>query len=158
MVARAALALMLLTMLLGGCGLVAEKAPQPTAGPTAMPLTADTVAMVRTAVAAAKVKAPKPDGRDGYTRFARSVYVAAVEPKWSVAATTEVALAQAKAGNVAAREYLTIMVYDIQLLSVMEGVSLSAEDWRAVYVGSGLMSDGVFTGYVALSHGGKVMP
>lgn len=154
---KAAVLVMLLATLLGGCALSAK--PSGTAaGPASMPLTTDNVATVRAAVVAAKAKAQRPDGREAYVRYARQVYASAVPAPWSAAATTETALASAKAGKNAAREYLTIMVYDLQLQTAMEGASLSAEDWQAVYVGSGLMTDAAFTGYAAMSRGGKVLP
>ena len=158
-VKAAAAFVIVLTMLLGGCGVFGAKGPAaPTAAPAAMPLTPDNVAMVRAAVAGAKAKAPRADTRDDYVRLARAVYVAPWAAGHNAAATTEVALAQAKAGNQAARDYLTIMVYDIQLLSAMEAASLTPEDWRAVYVGSGVMTDAAFTGYMAMSRSGKVVP
>jgi hypothetical protein len=158
MAAKAAFLVVMLTMLLGGCGLFPAKPPETAPVPAAMPLTSDNVGMLRTAVAAAKIKAARPEGRDAYVRYARQVYAASVNSPWSATATTETALASAKAGGDPAREYLTIMVYDLQLQAAMEGASLSAEDWRAVYVGSGIMTDAVFTGYVAMSRGGKVLP
>lgn len=158
MAAKAVGALILMAMLLGGCGLLHDAASRPAAAPAAMTLTPESVASVRTAVTAAKAKALRPESRDDYVRYARTVYVASWANAWSAAATTEVALAQAKAGSGPAREYLTIMVYDIQLHSAMEGVSLTAEDWRGVYVGSGIMTDAAFTGYAAMSRGGKVLP
>jgi hypothetical protein len=123
-----------------------------------MPLTPDTVATVRAAVTAAKLKAPRAVTRDDYVRLARNVYVAPWAGQYAAAATTETALAQAKAGNALAREYLVIMVYDIQLQTAMEGASLSAEDWRAVYVGSGIMTDAAYVSYVEMARGGKVLP
>lgn len=158
MAAKAATALLVMTLLLGGCGALTATAPKAPGASAAMPLTADNVALVRAAVARAKAVAPKPENPDGYVRFARQVYVATFPGQYSAAATTENALASAKAGNDAARQYLTIMVYDIQLHSAMEGASLSAEDWRAVYVGSGLMTDASFSGYAAMTRGGKVLP
>ena len=50
------------------------------------------------------------------------------------------------------------MVYDIQLQTAMEGTSLSAEDWRAVYVGSGIMTEAAYAAYVDMARGGKVLP
>ncbi|UJX39413.1 hypothetical protein K9F62_11805 [Desulfovibrio sp. JY] len=151
--------LVLSTLLLGGCGLFSGTGPaKEPAAPAAMPLTEDNVAMVRIEVARAKATAPKPNDSDAYRRYARQVYVASWAGKWSAAATTDAALAAARAGSDPAREYLTIMVYDIQLTSAMEGVTLSPEDWRAVYVGAGVMTDAVFTGYAALSRNNKVMP
>lgn len=149
----------LLSLLLGGCGLFSTSGPgKPAAVPTAMPLTPDHVSMVRAAVARAKAEAPKPEDAVGYRQYVRRVYVGSWTGKWSAAATTDAALGAARAGNDAAREYLTIMVYDIQLQSAMEGVTLSAEDWRAVYVGSGVMTDAAFTGYAALNRNNKVLP
>jgi hypothetical protein len=110
------------------------------------------------AVSRVKATAQRPVERDAYTRFARSVYVASWAGSWSVAATTETALAKAKAGDPAARDYLTVMVYDLQLQAAMEGASFSMEDWRAIYVDSGIMTNAAFTGYVAMSRGGKVLP
>jgi len=158
MAAKTLLTMMILTMLLGGCALVADKTPRTANGPAAMELTADNVGQVRTAVATAKARAAKPEGQGDYVRYARTVYVASWAGRWSAAATTESALAQARAGSDPARQYLTVMVYDIQLLSAMEGASLSAEDWRNVYVGSGIMTDAAFTGYAAMSRCGKVLP
>ena len=152
------LAMVLLTLLLGGCGAGVEKSARTSAGPGAMALTAENVAQVRTAVATAKSRTARPDTQTDYVRYAKSVYVASWAGKWSPAATTESALALAKAGSDPAREYLIIMVYDIQLHSAMEGASLTAEDWRNVYVGSGIMTDAAFTGYAAMSRGGKVLP
>ena len=124
-----------------------------------MPLTADNVARVRAAVAKVKAAATHPTTREAYVRFARTVYVDSwAGNAYAVAATTETALAKAKAGDVAAREYLTIMVYDLPLLATMEGVTLSVEDWRAIYVDSGIMTDAAFSGYAAISRKGKVLP
>ncbi|EFL49891.1 conserved hypothetical protein [Solidesulfovibrio fructosivorans JJ]] len=151
--------LVLSTLLLGGCGLFSGTRPagKPTA-PAAMPLTEDNVAMVRAAVTKAKAAAPKPEDPDAYRRYARQVYVGSWTGNWSAQATTDAALAAARTGSDPAREYLTIMVYDIQLTSAMEGVALSPEDWRAVYVGAGVMTDAAFTRYAALSRNNKVMP
>ena len=108
--------------------------------------------------AKAKTKALRAETRDDYVRLARAVYVAPWAAGHNAAATTEVALAQARAGNQAARDYLTVMVYDIQLQTAMEGTSLSAEDWRAVYVGSGIMTEAAYAAYVDMARGGKVLP
>mgnify|MGYP001191718931 CR=1 FL=1 len=158
MAAKAALLVLILAMLLGGCGTFAAKPSDTAVAPASMPLTADNIATVRASVVAAKARALRPDGRDAYVRYARQVYAAAVPAPWSAAATTETALASAKAGKNTAREYLTIMVYDLQLQTAMEGANLSAEDWQSVYVGSGIMTDAAFTGYAAMSRGGKVLP
>jgi len=161
MKAQSAFAVLLLTLSLslGGCAMFGQgKSEDKAKGPAAMELTADNVAMVRSAVAGAKAKAPRAETRDDYVRLARAVYVAPWAAGHSAAATTEVAQAQAKAGNQAARDYLTIMVYDIQLQTAMEGMSLSAEDWRAVYVGSGIMTEAAYTAYVDMARGGKVLP
>jgi hypothetical protein len=163
MTAKAALAIatLSLTLLLGGCGLLGPgKSAAPAPATAAMPLTPDNVGMVRLAVAnaKAKAKAQKAETRDEYLRLARNVYVASWAGRYDAAATTEIALAQAKAGNQPARDYLVIMVYDIQLQTAMEGSSLSAEDWRAVYVGSGIMTDAVYRAYVDMARGGKVLP
>jgi hypothetical protein len=161
MTAKAALAIatLSLTLLLGGCGLLGPgKSAAPAPATAAMPLTPDNVGMVRLAVANAKAKAQKAETRDEYLRLARNVYVASWAGRYDAAATTEIALAQAKAGNQPARDYLVIMVYDIQLQTAMEGSSLSAEDWRAVYVGSGIMTDAVYRAYVDMARGGKVLP
>ena len=161
MTAKAALAIatLSLTLLLGGCGLLGPgKSAAPAPATAAMPLTTDNVGMVRLAVANAKAKAQKAETRDEYLRLARNVYVASWAGRYDAAATTEIALAQAKAGNQPARDYLVIMVYDIQLQTAMEGSSLSAEDWRAVYVGSGIMTDAVYRAYVDMARGGKVLP
>ena len=161
MVARAALALLVVTMLCGGCTLFSGSRQQAVQAPAGMPLTEANVCQIRAAVARAKAGAPKPPAnatKDDYLRFARIVYVHAWPTGWAPAATTETALAKAKAGDKVAREYLTIMVYDLQLQAAMEGASLSAEDWRDIYVGSGIMTETVFTGYAAMSRGGKVLP
>ncbi len=159
MALRMASALLFMTLLLCGCAAFGDKAPAPPAGPQAMPLTADNVAQVRDAVAKAKAAAQaRPAAPEDYRAYARQVYVASWTGNWSAAATTDAALALAKAGNDPARQYLTIMVYDIQLRTAMEGTTLTPEDWRAVYVGSGIMSDAAFTGYMSLSRGGKVVP
>ena len=158
MAAKAFLLTLALTLLLGGCGTFGSKPASPGAAPAAMPLTADNVAKVRVSVTAAKVKAPRAESRDDYVRLARNVYVASWAGPYSAAATTETALPQSKAGNAVAREYLVIMVYDIQLQTAMEGTSLSAEDWRAVYVGSGIMTAAAYAGYVEMARGGKVLP
>jgi hypothetical protein len=156
MAAKAALILLVLATLLGGCGLSAP-GPKTLDGPQSMPLTAENVATVRAGVDRAKATAQKAGSRDEYVRYARQVYAAAVTP-WSAAATTETALASAKAGNVHAREYLTVVVYDAQLQAAMEGVNLSVDDWKAIYVGSGIMTDPVFSRYAAMSRGGKALP
>jgi pectin methylesterase-like acyl-CoA thioesterase len=158
MTAKMATAFLLLTLFLSGCVSHDATAPKAAADPAAMPLSAENVGQVRAAVAKAKAAAPKPDTPDGYVRFARQVYVASCPAGYSPAATTDAALAAAKAGSDAARQYLAIMVYDIQLHSAMEGTSLSADDWRAVYVGSGLMSERAYASYAALARGGKVLP
>lgn len=158
MAAKAVLATLVLTLLLGGCSLLGSKTADPAAAPAAMPLTPDNVAKVRASVTAAKAKAPRPESRDDYARLARTVYVAPWAGQYSAAATTEAALAQSKAGSSTAREYLGIVVYDIQLQTAMEGRSLSAEDWRAVYVGSGIMTEAAYAGYVERARGGKVLP
>ena len=158
MVAKAALAILALTLLLGGCGGMSAKSSAPVAATKAMPLTSDAVAAVRAKVTAAKAKAGKVETRDDYVRLARNVYVAPWAGEYSAAVTTEAALVQAKAGSPVAREYLVIMVYDIQLQTAMEGTSLSAEDWRAVYVGSGIMSDAAYDAYVKMARGNKVLP
>lgn len=151
-----AAALLALSMLCGGCALSGARAvPR---SPSAMPLTADNVAKVRAAVNGIKATAQRPANHDAFVQFARTVYVRSWSGSWSVAATTEVALAKAKAGDAAARDYLTVMVYDIQLQAAMEGVSLSLEDWRDIYVTSGIMTDRAFSGYASLSRGGKVLP
>ena len=158
MAAKALFLTLALALLLGGCGSLGTKAPTSGAAPTAMPLTPDNVAKVRASVTAAKAKAPRVESRDDYVRLARSVYVASWAGPYNAAATTETALAQAKAGNATAREYLVIMVYDLQLQTAMEGKTLSAEDWQAVYVGSGIMTDAAYAGYVDMARGGKVLP
>ncbi|KHK02538.1 hypothetical protein [Desulfovibrio sp. TomC] len=158
MVAKAALAILALTLLLGGCGGLSAKSGAPVAPSKAMPLTSETVAAVRAKVTAAKAKAGKAETRDDYVRLARNVYVAPWAGEYSAAATTEAALAQARSGSPVAREYLVIMVYDIQLQTAMEGTSLSTEDWRAVYVGSGIMSDAAYVAYVDMARGNKVLP
>ena len=158
MAAKAALAILALTFLLGGCGALSAKPASSVAPATAMPLTSDAVAAVRAKVAAAKAKAGKAETRDDYVRLARTVYVAPWSGDYSAAATTEAALAMAKAGSPIAREYLVIMVYDIQLQTAMGGTSLTAEDWRAVYVGSGIMSDAAYDAYVKMARGNKVLP
>ena len=158
MAAKALFLTLALALLLGGCGSLGTKAASPGAAPTAMPLTPDNVAKVRASVTAAKAKAPRVESRDDYVRLARSVYVASWAGQYDAAATTETALAQSKAGNSTAREYLVIMVYDIQLQTAMEGKTLSAEDWQAVYVGSGIMTNAAYAGYVDMARGGKVLP
>lgn len=158
MAAKAVWAALVLTVFLGGCGVLGSKNADPGTSPAAMPLTADNVAKVRAGVAAAKAKAPRAESRDDYVRLASTVYVASWAGPYSAAATTEAALAQAKAGNAAARDYLAVVVYDIQLQTVMEGKTLSAEDWRAVYVGSGIMTEAAYAGYVEKARGGKVLP
>ena len=40
----------------------------------------------------------------------------------------------------------------------MEGVGFPAEDWRDIYVASGIMDAATFAGYAAMSRGGKVLP
>ena len=158
-VKAAAAFVVLLTMLLGGCGSFGAKgSATSTAAPAVMPLTPENVAMVRAAVTKAKASAPRPVDSDGYRRYARQVYVDSWARGWSAAATTDAALAAAKSGNGSAREYLSVVVYDVQLTSVMEGVTLSSEDWRAVYVGSGVMTEAAFTRYAALSRDNKVLP
>ena len=158
MAAKALLATLALTLLLGGCASLGSKTAGPGAAPAAMPLTAENVAKVRLSVTAAKAKAPRAESRDDYVRLARNVYVAPWAGQYNAAATTETALAQSKAGNSVAREYLVIMVYDIQLQTAMEGKTLSSDDWRAVYVGSGIMTDAAYAGYVEMARGGKVLP
>lgn len=159
MVARtAAMAVLVLGLLCGGCGAFSASRQDARQQPAAMELTADNVSRVRAAVAKVKRTAPRPSTREDYVRFARTVYVDSWAGTVAVAATTETALAKAKAGDVAAREYLTVMVYDLPLQAAMEGVSLSVDDWRAVYVGSGIMTDTAFTSYAALTRKGKVLP
>jgi hypothetical protein len=158
MAARAAAMMLVLTLLCGGCALFSGTRPEARQQPTVMPLTADNVAQVRASVARVKATAQRPGSRDEYVRFARAVYVASWSGSWSVAATTETALAKAKAGNEPARDYLTVMVYDIQLQAAMEGASLTVEDWRDIYVGSGIMTAAAFSGYASMSLGGKVLP
>lgn len=158
MAARAALAVLVLSLFCGGCALFSGSRHQARPRPATMPLTADNVAHVRTAVAKVKGTAPHPTTRQEYVRFARAVYVDSWAGTYAVAATTETALAKAKAGDVPARAYLTVMVYDLPLLAAMEGVSLSVDDWRAIYVGSGIMTDAAFSGYAALHRKNKVLP
>ncbi|MEL7640064.1 MAG: hypothetical protein AAGU21_10525 [Solidesulfovibrio sp.] len=158
MALRLSSALLAMTLFLGGCAMFAGPSPTAPAAPKAMPLTAENVAQVRDAVAKAKAAQPRPETADAYKAYARRVYVDSWTGQWSPAATTDTALALAKAGSDPARQYLTIMVYDIQLRSAMEGTSLAAEDWRAVYVGSGIMTDAAFTGYMAMNRAGKVIP
>ncbi len=158
MAAKAALAILVLTLLLGGCAMFSESRPAPAPTPAAMPLTSDNVGQVRAAVVQAKSAAGHPQAKDDYIRYARLVYAGSLNRQWSPAATTETALAKAKAGDAAAREYLTVMVYDLQLQAAMEGASLSAEDWHDIYVGSGLMSEAGFSGYAAMRRGGRVLP
>lgn len=159
MVSRtAAMAVLVLSLLCGGCALFSDSRKDVRPQPATMPLTAENVVRVRAAVAKFKATAPHPATRDEYVFFARTVYVDSWAGSYAVAATTETALAKAKAGDVAAREYLTVMVYDLPLLAAMEGVSLSVDDWRAIYVGSGIMTDAAFSGYAAMSRKGKVLP
>jgi hypothetical protein len=158
MTLKTASALLVMTLLLGGCGMFAAKPQTSRAAPAAMPLTSDNVAHVRDAVTKAKASQAKPLAPEEYQAYARRVYVASWSGEHSAAATTDAALALAEAGNDPARQYLTIMVYDIQLLSAMEAASLSPEDWRAVYVGSGIMTDAAFAGYMTMSRAGKVVP
>jgi len=147
----------LLAMACGGCSWSSGHrtvAPQV----TAMPLTAANIGRVRLAVAQAKAAAPRATDRDAIVRYARQVYVASWAGQWSAAATTETAMAKARAGDPMAREYLTVVVYDLPLQTAMEGISLSAEDWRDIYVGSGIMDDAVFATYAARRRGGKILP
>jgi AhpD family alkylhydroperoxidase len=157
MAARAAVwAVVIMTLLCGGCAFPA---------PVGMLLRADghaadqgqcgEVAAVRDPGQDASCQAAAADSKDAYVRFARQVYVRSWSEAWSPAATTETALALAKAGDPAAREYLTIMVYDLQLQSAMEGVSLTAEDWHDIYVGSGIMTEAVFCQLRRLEPGGQ---
>lgn len=124
----------------------------------AMPLTQENVAMVRAAVAKAKIAAQKPETVEDYLRFARQVYVVSWAGAHAAAATTEAALAAAKTGNDPARQYLTVMVYDIQLQAAMVGAGLSTEEWRTVYVGSGIMTDRAFTAYMTMAKSGRLLP
>lgn len=156
MAARAAIVLMLLALVCGGC---AASHTQPGAAPqAAMPLTGPHLSQLRAALAQAKAHAPKPVGKDDYVRYARQVYVASWTGDWSAAATTAVALDKAKSGDALAREYLTLVVYDLPLQAAMEGVGFPAEDWRDIYVASGIMDAATFSGYAAMSRGGKVLP
>lgn len=156
MAARLAVVLMLLLLVCGGCA--ASHPSTGTAEPAAMPFTGPNLARVRAAVAQSKATAPKPVRKDDYIGFARQVYVASWAGQWSAAATTAAALAKAKSGDAQAREYLTIVVYDLPLQAAMEGVGFLAEDWRDIYVGSGIMDEATFAGYAAMSRGGKVLP
>lgn len=151
-------ALLVLTLLLGGCGMFSTSAPPPPAAPEAMPLTEANVDAVRSAVAKAKSQTSRPAAPGDYEAYVRRVYVAPWTGHWSAAATTEAALAQAGHGSALARQYLAIMVYDVQLLSVMEGASLSTGQWRDVYVRSGVMSENAYSGYVAMNQGRRALP
>jgi len=161
MAARAAVwAVVIMTLLCGGCA-SSGSGRDALSTPAAMPLTKDNVDKLRLSVTRAKTQAAKPaasDAKDASVRFVRQVYVRSWPETWSPAATTEIAFAKAKAGDPVAREYLTIMVYDLQLQSALEGVSLTAEDWHDLYVGSGIMTEAVFANYAALSRAGKVLP
>lgn len=158
MAARAAFVLGVLTLLLGGCGFLSHHASKAPVGDEAMPLTSENVSRLRQAVDRAKAVAPRPAGRNDSIRYARTVYAAAVPVPWSAAATTEAALVSAGTGNEAARQYLAVMVYDLQLQTVMAGESLGDDDWQAVYVGSGLMTEPVFRRYAALGRNRSSLP
>lgn len=159
MTAKGAVALAaVLAMLCGGCAFFSGPRSAPPKI-SAMPLTQANIGRVRAAVVRAKTVAPSPADANAAVRYARQVYVASwTGGEWSAAATTEAAMAKARAGDAAAREYLTLVVYDLPLQAAMTGVGFSAGDWRDIYVDSGIMDDAVFAGYAARRRGGKILP
>ncbi len=126
-----------------GCAAKGPAAAPPV--PLAMPFTPENVSVCRAAVEKARRGGPASATAADYVRYVRAVYVAPLPDEWSVPRTVAAAMARAKKdGGREAAEFLRLTVYDVQLLSALEGRVFSRREWRDIYVRSGLMTQASF--------------
>ncbi len=121
----------------------ADKAPAPPPGPALMPLTMQNAEACEAAVGQAKERLTPPRGKDDFIRYAAAAYVAPLRGKWLVRETVAAALAQRET-NPAAEEFLKCAAYDLQLTAALSGETFTSEEWRDIYVRSGLMDAASF--------------
>jgi len=121
----------------------ADKAPAPPSGPAFMPLTMENARACVAVILQAKERMERPRGKDGFIRYAAAVYVAPLRGRWLVRETVAIALTQRKT-NPAAETFLKCTVYDLLLTAALTGESFTSEEWREIYVRSGVMDAASF--------------
>lgn len=127
-----------------GCSFFAAKAPPTPPPPAVMPMTAPAVSDCLTRVQAAKAAQPRPGTLEEYVRYVAAVYVEPVRSRYAVAETMETAVRQAAAGDPQAQRLLAGTVRDVQLQAAMGGRTFTVDQWREIYLRSGLLNQDTF--------------
>lgn len=128
-----------------GCSFFAAKEPPAPPPPAVMPLTDPAVSEVLARVQAAKAGQRRPEGIEEYIRYTAAAYVEPIRSRYAVAETVDAAVDQAARGNPQAGRFLAGTVRDVQLLAAMEGRTFTVDQWREIYVRSGLLTQDTFS-------------
>ena len=111
-----------------------------------MPLTMENARACATAVERAKAPLGGPGesgGKDAFLRYMAAAYAAPLRGRWLIPQTVAEAFSQ-RNGNPAAVETLKILVYDPRLTAALTGQNFTMDEWREMYIKSGLMDAQTF--------------
>jgi|GEM_PF-1603043 len=139
-----ALAAMVVAGLFLGCTFFTAKEPPAPPPPAVMPMTAPAVSECLSRVQAAKAAQPRPETLDDFVRYVAAAYVEPVRSRYAVAETMETAVRLSAAGNAQAQRFLAATVRDVQLQAAMGGRTFSVDQWREIYLRSGLLNQDTF--------------
>ncbi len=127
-----------------GCTFFASKEPAAPPPPSVMSMTDPAVSELLGRVETAKASQRRPEGFEEYVRYVATVYVEPIRLRYAVAETVDAAVRQADLGDAPAGRFLAGTVRDVQLLAAMEGRTFTVDQWREIYVRSGLMAPDTF--------------
>ena len=140
----AALAAILVAGLVLGCTFFAAKEPPTPPPPAVMPMTGQAVSECLSRVQAAKSAQARPETLDDFVRYVAAAYVEPVRSRYAVAETMETAVRLAAAGDAQAQRLLAGTVRDVQLQAAMAGRTFTVDQWREIYLRSGLLNEATF--------------
>ncbi|MEF3698309.1 hypothetical protein [Desulfolutivibrio sp.] len=127
-----------------GCTFFTAKEPPAPPPPAVTPMTDAAVSECLSRVQAAKAAQPRPETLDDFVRYVAAVYVEPVRSRYAVAETMETAVRLSAAGNAQAQRFLAATVRDVQLQAAMGGRTFTVDQWREIYLRSGLLNQETF--------------
>ncbi|NDY56383.1 hypothetical protein G3N56_06450 [Desulfovibrio sulfodismutans] len=139
-----ALAAIVVAGLFLGCTFFSAKEPPAPPPPAVMPMTPAAVSDCLSRVQTAKAAQPRPESLDDFVRYVAAAYVEPVRSRYAVAETMETAVRLSAAGNAQAQRFLAATVRDVQLQAAMGGRTFSVDQWREIYLRSGLLNQDTF--------------
>lgn len=128
-----------------GCSFFTAKQPPAPPPPAVMPMTDAAVSEILARVDAAKASQRRPESLEDYIRYTAAAYVEPIRSRYAVSETVDAAVSTAVRGDAQAGRFLAGTVRDVQLLAAMGGRTFTVEQWREIYVRSGLMTQDTFS-------------